>query len=73
MANYGIPYMGSKNTIATWVVDHIPACDNLYELFAGGCAVTHAAILSGKFKNIYKSSCNNNEGKLLACLSLDFY
>ena len=53
MANYGIPYMGSKNTIATWVVDHIPACDNLYELFAGGCAVTHAAILSGKFKDIY--------------------
>lgn len=52
MMNYGIPYKGSKNKIATWIVEHLPANDNLYDLFAGGCAVTHAALLSGKFKHI---------------------
>ena len=48
--NYGVPYMGSKNTIAKWVVDQLPAADVFGDVFAGGCAVTHAAILSGKFR-----------------------
>lgn len=38
--NYGLPYMGSKNKIAEWVVAHIPQADTLVDLFAGGCAVT---------------------------------
>lgn len=50
--NYGIPYRGSKSRIAAWIVEHLPAADCLYDLFAGGCAVTHAAWLSGKFKRI---------------------
>lgn len=49
---YGIPYMGSKNRIAKWVVDSLPASDTLVDLFAGGCAVTHAAILSNKWKRV---------------------
>ena len=48
---YGVPYRGSKNKIADWVVDHLPDGKTLVDLFAGGCAVTHAAILSGKWKN----------------------
>ena len=48
--NYGLPYRGSKNLIARWVVDHLPPADCFVDLFAGGCAVTHAAILSGKYK-----------------------
>lgn len=43
--------MGSKNRIAEWVVDILPASDTLYDLFAGGCAVTHCAMLSGKWNN----------------------
>ena len=46
---YGTPYRGSKNAIAPWVVEHLPAADVLVDLFAGGCAVTHAAMLSGRF------------------------
>lgn len=46
---YGLPYMGSKSKIAEWVVKHLPASDMLIDLFAGGCAVTHAAMLSGKW------------------------
>lgn len=46
---YGIPYQGSKNSIAQWVVGNLPPAEVFVDLFAGGCAVTHAAMLSGKF------------------------
>jgi len=49
---YGLPYKGSKNRIAEWVVDSLPAADTLVDLFAGGCAVSHCAMLSGKFKRV---------------------
>ena len=49
---YGVPYRGSKNKIAQWVVSNLPAGDTLIDLFAGGCAVTHAALLSGKWNHI---------------------
>ena len=52
MARYGIPYQGSKSRIATWVVDQLPASHTLVDIFAGGCAVTHAALLSGKWDDI---------------------
>ena len=48
---YGVPYRGSKNKIANWVVDYLPDGETLVDLFAGGCAVTHAAILAGRWKN----------------------
>lgn len=37
--NYGIPYKGSKNMIAEWVVSHVPECDTFIDVFAGGCAI----------------------------------
>lgn len=48
--NYGLSYKGSKSRIAKWVVEALPSADVWVEPFAGGCAVTHAAILSGKYK-----------------------
>ena len=47
---YGLPYKGSKNTIATWVIDKLPSAEHFYDLFCGGCAVTHAAMLSGRWE-----------------------
>ena len=44
--------MGSKSDIAKQIVDILPAADILIDLFAGGCAITHAALLSGKWKKI---------------------
>lgn len=41
--------MGSKNKIAEWVVGHFPEKKHFYDLFAGGCAVTHCAMLKSKF------------------------
>ena len=48
---YGLPYMGSKNKIAEWVVSHFPEKKHFYDLFAGGCAVAHCAMLKGKFES----------------------
>ena len=48
--NYGLPYQGSKNRIARRLVDALPPAPVLYDVFCGGCAVTHAAMLSGKYQ-----------------------
>lgn len=48
--NYGLPYMGSKNGIARDIVEQLPSAEYFVDLFCGGCAVTHAAMLSGKYK-----------------------
>ena len=48
--NYGLPYQGSKNRIAKRLVDALPPALVLYDVFCGGCAVTHAAMLSGKYQ-----------------------
>ena len=47
---YGMPYVGSKNKIAADIVDFLPSATRFYDLFAGGCAITHAALLSGKYQ-----------------------
>lgn len=47
---FGLPYQGSKSKIAPWVIDHLPKADCFVDLMAGGCAVTHAAMVSGKYK-----------------------
>jgi adenine-specific DNA methylase len=47
---YGLPYKGSKNSIAEWVVDNLPKADVFCDLFFGGGAITHRAMLTGKYK-----------------------
>ena len=49
--NYGLPYKGSKSRIAPWVIDNLPPAETFVDLFAGGCAMTHAAMLSGNYTN----------------------
>ena len=43
--------MGSKNRIAQALIDVMPKAHTFVDLFAGGCAVTHAAMLSGKYSS----------------------
>lgn len=50
---YGLPYMGSKNKIAEWVLQYIPKAENFYDLFCGGCAITHCAMEQRKYKNFF--------------------
>lgn len=50
---WGLPYMGSKNQIAKWVLSYLPKAENFYDLFCGGCAITHCAIAQRKYTNYY--------------------
>lgn len=45
--------MGSKNQIAEWVVSCLPPSEHFYDLFCGGCAVTHAAIAAHRYKSYH--------------------
>ena len=42
--SWGLPYMGSKNTIAKDVVNALPKGERLVDLFAGGCSITDYAL-----------------------------
>lgn len=55
---YGIPYMGSKNRIAEWIIDNLPPAQHFYDLFGGGGAITHCALLSGKYKQVHYNELN---------------
>ena len=56
--NYGLPYKGSKNRIAKKILDILPPAPVLYDVFCGGCAITHAALLSGKYKSVVANDIN---------------
>lgn len=56
--NYGLPYTGSKNRIAKKILDVLPAAPVLYDVFCGGCAITHAAMLSGKYSRVVANDIN---------------
>ena len=57
--NFGLPYKGSKNRIAKKILDVLPAAPVLYDVFCGGCAVTHAAMLSGKYSRVVANDINS--------------
>jgi len=49
MINYGLPYMGSKSKIAADLIRMIPSGARFVDVFAGGCAMSHAALLAGRW------------------------
>ena len=61
---YGVSYKGSKNKIADRLVEAIPykGIENFYDLFCGGCAVTHKMLLEGRYNHI---RCNDLDGMAL--------
>lgn len=52
MINFGIGYQGSKSAIAADLIRVIPSGDRFVDVFAGGCAMTHAALLAGRWPRI---------------------
>lgn len=71
---YGVSYKGSKSKIVDKLAEVIPyrGIDNFYDLFAGGCAVTHKMYLEGRYKYYYANDidgqalrlfCNGLKGK----------
>ena len=51
MKNSGFPYTGSKNRLAEKIVKLFPDAENFYDLFCGGCAITHRALIENRWKN----------------------
>lgn len=51
MASYGLPYTGSKNRLAEKIIHHLPEADTLVDVFFGGGAITHCAMVHNKYKN----------------------
>ena len=47
--SYGVGYQGSKNRIAEKLMNVLPSGNRFVDLFSGGCAMTHCAMLSGKY------------------------
>ena len=57
--------MGSKSKIVEDLLDAIPPEKNFYDLFGGGFAVSHCALLSGKYKNIHYNEIKSDITKLV--------
>lgn len=57
--NYGIPYKGSKNKIAESILAQLPPAKHFYDLFGGGGAMTHCALLSGKYDVVHYNELNS--------------
>lgn len=62
--NYGLPYSGSKSRIAHWVIYNLPRGRVLIDAFAGGCAITHRALLSQKWQIIIANDINGKYPQL---------
>ena len=48
----GMPYTGSKSQIACDIISLLPPGKRFVDLFGGGGAMTHAAVLSGKYEEV---------------------
>ena len=56
--HYGVPYQGNKSRIADIIISLLPSGKRLVDLFGGGGAITHCAILSGKWENFLYNDIN---------------
>ena len=56
--HYGVPYQGNKSRIADIIINLLPAGRRLVDLFGGGGAITHCAMLSGKWDSFLYNDLN---------------
>ena len=70
--NYGLPYKGSKNSIAKAIIDALPAGDNFCDCCCGGGAILQAAVLSGKYKTVTGFDINKAIVGLVQAVMIDF-
>ena len=70
--NLGLPYKGSKNTIANQIVAQFPRAHSFLDACCGGGAVLEAAYLSGKFERVEGIDIDNGIITLLNAVFRDF-
>ena len=59
-----MPYKGSKNLLAQRILNCIPSASVFVDLFCGGCAVSHAALLSGRFARVVVNDIEGDVSRL---------
>ncbi len=65
---YGLPYQGSKSKLAERIVALLPPATHLYDVFAGGCALTHCALQSGKWQTVHFNDISDSVILFKKCL-----
>lgn len=55
---YGIPYMGSKSKIGDAIISALPSGRRFVDLFGGGFAMSHCALLSHKYESVLYNEIN---------------
>lgn len=70
--NLGLPYKGSKNSIATSLVKYLPKGECFIDACCGGGAVLEAAYLSGKYKQVTGIDIDDGIILLLKAVFRDF-
>lgn len=70
--NLGLPYKGSKNTIANQIVAQFPRAHSFLDACCGGGAVLEAAYLSGKFERVEGIDIDDGIITLLNAVFRDF-
>ena len=71
--NYGLCYMGSKSSFSDEIIEILPKKKHFYDLFHGGGAVTHSAILSKNYDVIIANDINPMIQSLLINSIKDLY
>lgn len=69
---YGLPYQGSKNTIAERIVSSLPSGTNFVDCCCGGGAILQAAAMSGKYKTVTGYDINKAVIGLIKATMIDF-
>jgi len=65
MAKYGFGYLGSKSQIADEIIAALPSGERFVDLFGGGFAMSHCALLSYKYKKVLYNDINSLTVQLL--------
>lgn len=55
---YGLSMKGSKSKLADRIVSLLPRATHLYDLFCGGSAISHCALLKNKYQHIHINDIN---------------
>ena len=58
MGKYGIPYQGSKSSIADSIISFLPKGKRFVDLFGGGFAMSECAHKSGKYEKVLYNELN---------------
>lgn len=69
--NYGLPYKGSKNSIAERIVQCFPKGERFLDACCGGGAISQAAYLSGRYASVAGYDINKSIITLLNAVMVD--